>query len=75
MAPVVDAVDGGAVREGPVTVIPAPASVAGCRDFRMSLSGTWDFTSDAPLELCRTGRTKGAVERVVVPGNLDSQGM
>ena len=49
----------GADGEGAVAVIPVPASVAGCRDFKMSLSGTWDFTSDAPLELCRAGRTKG----------------
>ena len=65
----------GAEGEDAVAVIPVPASVAGCRDFKMSLGGTWDFTSDAPLDLCRAGRTKGLVERVVVPGNLDSQGM
>ena len=69
-------VDGvGAEGESPVAVIPVPVSVAGCRDFRMSLSGTWNFTSDAPEDLCRTGNTKGAVERVIVPGSLDSQGM
>ncbi len=61
--------------EGSVTVIPVPARVAGCRDFWMSLGGTWNFTSDAPEELCRTGKTQGAVERAIVPGNLDSQGM
>ena len=74
--PVVHDVDGdGAEGEGSVAVIPEPVSVAGCRHFRMSLSGTWNFTSDAPEELCRAGYTRGPVERVVVPGNLDSQGM
>ena len=61
--------------EGAVTVIPVPESVTGCRNFEVSLGGTWNFTSDAPKELCKTGNTEGAVARVLVPGNLDSQGM
>ena len=73
MAPVVH--DVGGEGDGAVTVIPVPESVAGCRDFRVSLAGTWNFTSDAPQELCKTGKTGGTVERVSVPGNLDSQGM
>ena len=73
MAPVVQ--DVGGEGDGAVTVIPVPESVAGCRDFRVSLAGTWNFTSDAPQELCKTGKTGGTVERVSVPGNLDSQGM
>ena len=73
MAPVVH--DVGGEGDGAVTVIPVPEWVAGCRDFRVSLAGTWNFTRDAPQELCRTGKTRGTVERVSVPGNLDSQGM